>query len=702
MFKTNVPKSENLNPTEIFAEDVFSMKVMKRFLPVQIFKKLQQTVQKCAPLDPEIAQDVAAAMKTWAIEKGATHYTHWFQPLTGTTAEKHDSFIEPDGAMGITMEFSGKNLVKGEPDASSFPSGGLRATFEARGYTAWDPTSPAFIKRTGQTATLCIPTAFCSYTGEALDKKTPLLRSVDTVGYQAKRLLACFGEKIDGIVSTQLGAEQEYFLIDRAFYDKRLDLQMCGRTLFGTVPPKHQQMEDHYFGSIKSRVLSFMMEVDQELWRLGIPAKTRHNEVAPSQFEIAPVFEDLNLAVDHNMILMEVLRVVAERYDFVCLLHEKPYAGINGSGKHNNWSLSVPGYGCLFNPGKNPHENAIFLTFICGIIMAVDRHADLIRAAVANAGNEHRLGANEAPPAIISIFFGDLLTEILEQIEKGAKRAYKSKAAMNIGVDALPLLPRDSSDRNRTSPFAFTGNKFEFRAVGASQNCAWPMTILNTIAAEAFDEMATRMEPFANTAVFHLELQKMLQEIVKSHKRIIFNGDGYRDAWVLEAEKRGLPHLKTVADSLAVFKKQSNIDLFDKYKILSPSELHARYEVHWEIYIKQLIIEAETTRVMAQTLFYGAIAEEIDELVKPLERLKATGFRMSEYKIMRERIKYLLVRLESIQGLTLEIARGISIHSPEVMKDNMLALRKIIDELEHVVSHARWPVPNYAQMTTVY
>ena len=523
-----------------FGEDVFGAEAMRKYLPEAVAAKLLATVNDGAALDPAIAADVAHAMKHWAMDRGASHFTHWFLPLNGSTAEKHDSFLEIQKGQAI-MAFSGKNLIMSEPDASSFPSGGLRSTFEARGYTAWDPTSPAFIKRHSNGATLCIPTAFCSYTGETLDKKTPLLRSNQALSKAVKRLMKCFGLP-DERVDITLGAEQEYFLIDKHFYLHRPDLLQTGRTLFGAPPAKHQQLEDHYFGSIKSRILSFMTEVEQELWKLGIPAKTRHNEGAPAQFELAPIFENVNLAVDHNMLVMEVLRQVADRHSLVCLLHEKPFAGVNGSGKHNNWSVN---YGDLklLKPGKNPEENAIFLTVLCAIIQAVDLHSDILRATVAGAGNDHRLGANEAPPAIISIYVGDQLNEVIEQLEKGTTGVGRKLSKMQIGVDTLPLLPRDATDRNRTSPFAFTGNKFEFRAPGSSQCCAGPMMILNTIVADSLDKIAAELETFS-AEDFNKELQKLLQKIIKNHKRVIFNGVKKPPAAVCPMRKALLTRLK--------------------------------------------------------------------------------------------------------------------------------------------------------------
>ena len=587
--------------SEIYGEDVFNIKTMKDYLPKDVYKTLLATIQKGSTLDAKIADDVACAMKDWAIQKGASHYTHWFQPLTGSTAEKHDSFIEPDNEGGVILRFSGKTLIQGEPDASSFPSGGIRATFEARGYTAWDPTSPAFIKRDDNGATLCIPTAFCSYTGEALDKKTPLLRSMQAIAKQSERLLKCFGEKVEGRIVPTLGAEQEYFLIDKEIFLARPDLMQTGRTLFGNTPPKHQQLDDHYFGAIKPRVLNFMSEVDEELWKLGIPAKTRHNEVAPAQFELAPMFEELNLAVDHNMLVMETLKRVADHHGLACLMHEKPFAGVNGSGKHNNWSINPPG-GNLLNPGKSPHKDALFMTVLCAVIKAVDTHADILRAVVAGAGNDHRLGANEAPPAIISMFLGEQLTDVIEQIEKGDVKSAKSSGTMKIGVDTIPVMPRDTTDRNRTSPFAFNGNKFEFRAVGSSQSCAGANIVLNTITSEVFDEISTQLEAVKKKSDFNKTLQNILQKMVKKHKRIIFNGDNYSKDWIKEAKKRGLPNLKKTPEALKAIITQKAEKVFEKYNVLSKTELHSRYEVFVENYDTTIKIEGKLASDMALTM----------------------------------------------------------------------------------------------------
>ncbi len=683
---------------EIYGQDVFNMETMRNYLPRPVYKKLLATIRKDEKLDPDIANEVAQAMMTWALEKGASHYTHWFQPLNGSTAEKHDSFVDVDPEGNLELKFSGKSLVQGEPDASSFPSGGLRATFEARGYTAWDPTSPAFIKRTENGATLCIPTAFCSYKGQALDKKTPLLRSMTAVTRQAKRLLSCFGGPDNIHVSADLGAEQEYFLVDKQLYALRPDLMMCGRTLFGNVPPKHQQMEDHYFGSIKDRVLEFMVDVDEALWKLGIPAKTRHNEVAPGQFEIAPIFESQNLAVDHNMLVMEVLRKTANKHDMVCLLHEKPFSGMNGSGKHNNWSLSAPGYGSLLNPGSSPQENAIFLTLLCATIKAVDEHADLLRASVAKSGNEHRLGAHEAPPAIISIFLGDLLDEIIEQIEKGGTKKARTQKTINIGVDTLPMFPLDASDRNRTSPFAFTGNKFEFRAVGSSQTCAWPMTVLNTIVAESLDEICTILEPVKDKPEeFHATLNKLLQNIIKKHKRILFSGDGYGEAWVEEAERRNLPNIPGTIEALAALETPKAKALFEKYKVVSPVEPPARHEIQTEIFHKEINIEAETALLMVETLYIPAVTEQLTQLTTAIAQMKASGIKAG-MKATTDRANQIGTLLDILPGQVRELRRAVDEADTRAIQTGMDNLRSTIDMLESLTDADLWPVPTYAEL----
>ncbi len=677
---------------DFYGEDVFNADAMRTYLPKDICEKLLATIDEGVALDPSIAGDVAHAMKRWAMDRGATHFTHWFQPLTGSTAEKHDSFIEPSGGKAI-MAFSGKNLIVGEPDASSFPSGGLRSTFEARGYTAWDPTSPAFIKRHGNGATLCIPTAFCSYTGEALDKKTPLLRSLQALSKSTRRLMTCFkaGPKKTTVT---LGAEQEYFLIDKRFYLQRPDLYQAGRTIFGATPAKHQQMNDHYFGSIPSRILNFMNDVEKELWKLGIPAKTRHNEVAPAQFELAPLFEEVNLACDHNMLVMETLRNVADRYGLVCLLHEKPFAGVNGSGKHNNWSLSY-GKGNLLNPGKDPHQNAVFLTAICAIMYAVDTHADLLRMTCAGAGNDHRLGAHEAPPAIISIYLGDQLMDVIEQLEQGVPKSSKQAGAMKLGSDTLPPLPRDATDRNRTSPFAFTGNKFEFRAPGSSQSCSEPNVVLNTIVAEAFDMISEQLEKLDDKN-FHTGLQKILQKIVKEHKRILYNGNGYTEEWVKEAEKRGLPNIRTSMEALKALTKDENIALFEKYGVMNRAEMVSRYEVNVEDYHKRIHIEGEIARDMAKNIILPAVVEAYSKALKTNEMALNQGFPgLDGYaKSLGEGMNRLLAAIDVMEKALGGLHEGIV--------DAIAALRKEVDSLEKIVPNELWPLPKYREMLFIY
>ncbi|SHH65485.1 glutamine synthetase [Fibrobacter sp. UWCM] len=677
---------------DFYGEDVFNAEAMRSYLPKDICEKLLATIDEGAPLDPNIAGDVAHAMKKWAMDRGATHFTHWFQPLTGSTAEKHDSFLEPSGCKAI-MVLSGKNLIVGEPDASSFPSGGLRSTFEARGYTAWDPTSPAFIKRHGNGATLCIPTAFCSYTGEALDKKTPLLRSLQALSKSTRRLMTCFkaGPKKTTVT---LGAEQEYFLIDKRFYLQRPDLYQSGRTIFGATPAKHQQMNDHYFGSIPSRILNFMNDVEKELWRLGIPAKTRHNEVAPAQFELAPIFEEVNLACDHNMLIMETLRNVADRYGLVCLLHEKPFAGVNGSGKHNNWSLSY-GKGNLLNPGKDPHQNAVFLTAICAIIYAVDTHADLLRMTCAGAGNDHRLGAHEAPPAIISIYLGDQLMDVIDQIEQGSAKSSKQAGAMKLGSDMLPPLPRDATDRNRTSPFAFTGNKFEFRAPGSSQSCSEPNVVLNTIVAEAFDMIAEQLEKLDDKN-FHTGLQKILQKIVKEHKRVLYNGNGYTDEWVKEAERRGLPNIRTSLEALKALTKDENVELFEKYGVMNRREMLSRYEINVEDFHKRIHIEGEVARDLAKNVILPKVVEAYEKSLRTNEMALNQGFPGLD--------TYVKSIGEGCRSLTESIAALEA--SLEGEHEGIIAavagLRKVVDSLEKIVPDEMWPLPKYREMLFIY
>ena len=692
------------NPMEaleaLYGSDTFGIKTMEKYLSKSAFKKMMQTIQKGGKLDMSIADEVAQAMKVWALSKGATHYTHWFQPLSDATAEKHDSFVEPDGKGGMIFEFTGKNLIQAEPDASSFPNGGIRATFEARGYTAWDPTSPAFIKRTASTVTLCIPTAFCSYTGEALDKKTPLLRSMVAVAQQTKRVLACFGIT-PSTVETNLGAEQEYFLIDRDLYIQRPDLIETGRTLFGCLPPKHQQMEDHYFGSIKERVLEFMTSVDHALWALGVPSKTRHNEAAPGQFEICPLFEPCNVAVDHNVIIMDVLERQALKFNLVCLLHEKPYSSVNGSGKHNNWSLSTPELGSLFSPGKTPHSNVLFLTFLASVIQCIDRHADLLRASISKAGNDHRLGAAEAPPAIMSIFLGDELTDIVEQIMHGGAKSSCAKTTMELGVDTLPELPKDTTDRNRTSPFAFTGNKFEFRGVGSSQTCAWPMTVLNTIMAESLDEVATRLEPVAGTPAFKEEVQKLIAEMITAHSRIIFNGNGYSEEWVEEAARRGLPNIKSTPEALEVLSRPDTLELMQKYGVLSNAELLARKEIQIENYEKLIDIEAKTCLSMLQTIYMPAVAEQMTQICNTVAAIQASGI-SAGLKAATGKAEAVGTLYDLLPDRIEDLAAAIEEGNPAHMRSAMVAAREVVDKLETIVDADLWPVPTYAEMLNIH
>ena len=690
-----------------YAEDVFTKETMKQYLSKDTWNKLMQTIDGGQPLDPSIAGEVAHAMRHWAMDRGATHYTHWFLPLTGSTAEKHDSFLELKDGEPI-MAFSGKNLIVGEPDASSFPSGGIRSTFEARGYTAWDPTSPAFVKRHGNGATLCIPTAFCAYTGEALDKKTPLLRSMQVLSAATRRLMHCFG-KGDERVTITLGPEQEYFLVDKGFYLARPDLVLTGRTLFGAPPAKGQQLEDHYFGTIKGRILNFMNEVEQELWRLGIPAKTRHNEVAPAQFELAPMFEELNLSCDHNMLVMEVLRQVADRYGLVCLLHEKPFAGVNGSGKHNNWSVAYGGMN-LLNPGTDPHQNAIFLTTLCAVIEAVDKHADLIRASVAGAGNDHRLGANEAPPAVISIYLGDQLADVIAQLEKGVTRSSKHAGTMKIGVDTLPTLPKDATDRNRTSPFAFTGNKFEFRAPGSSASCSAPNVVLNTVVAEAMNRIAEALEqsgavgkakPGEHTAQFHNALQKILQDIVKSHKRIIFNGDGYKGDWLVEAAKRGLPNAATTPEALKAYTRPENVAVFEQAGVFSARELQSRYEIAMEDYSAKVLIEANCALDMVRTMILPAVREEYRRAIDTYNQTDASDMK-DALDVLRDDVAGLAKGLAAVRDGAARLEEAVRDGEPTIALARMTALRKEVDALEGKVADGRWPLPKYREMLFVY
>ncbi len=685
------------NIDSYYGEDVFSVDVMKEYLPKDVAQHLIATIEDGDPINPAIAADVAHAMKQWAIARGATHFTHWFQPLTGSTAEKHDSFLEPQGMQAI-MRFSGKNLITSEPDASSFPSGGLRCTFEARGYTVWDPTSPAFIKRHPNGATLCIPTAYCAYTGEALDKKTPLLRSRQALKKAVTRLMKCFGLDEQKVTIT-LGAEQEYFLIDKSFFLNRPDIIQTGRTLFGASPAKHQQLEDHYFGSIKPRVLAFMTDVEKALWKLGIPAKTRHNEVAPAQFELAPLFEEVNLAVDHNMLVMEVLRQQANKHDFVCLLHEKPFSGVNGSGKHNNWSINY-GNMNLLEPGSDPFQNAIFMTVLVSIMEAVDTHADLLRSTVTGAGNDHRLGANEAPPAIISIFLGDMLTAVIDELEANGSGCSCRKETMKLGVDVLPPLPKDTTDRNRTSPFAFTGNKFEFRAPGSSHSCAGPMMILNTIVADAMNGLSDKIEQFSSDVDFNDQLHELLRERIITHKRVIFNGDNYSAEWKEEAEHRGLPILSNTPSALAEFKSAKNIALLEKYGVLSAKEVESRYEVFMEEYSRKIRIEAEISLELARTVFLPAIRKEYNQALTALTHTPSDAAWVGSLKSNVGTLGACLQNLiEESNKLESDLDENNDMYQVFLQ---MQSVRECVDKAEKWVTDSEWPLPKYREMLFIY
>jgi glutamine synthetase len=688
---------------ELFGSMVFNDTVMKARLPKDIYKALKKTMERGTHLELDVANVVAAAMKNWAVENGATHFTHWFHPMTGTTAEKHDSFISPVEDGKIIMEFSGKELVRGEPDASSFPSGGLRATFEARGYTVWDITSFAFLKD----ATLYIPTAFCSYSGEALDKKTPLLRSMEAISKQAIRVLKLFGDTTSQRVITTVGPEQEYFLIDKDIFLKRPDLIYTGRTLFGARPPKGQELEDHYFGALKPKISAFMHDLDEELWKLGVYAKTKHNEVAPAQHELAPIFSTTNIATDHNQLTMELMKSVASKHGLACLLHEKPFAGVNGSGKHNNWSISTDTGVNLLDPGETPNDNAQFLLFLVAVIKAVDVYQDILRVSVASAANDHRLGANEAPPAIVSIFLGEELTEILEAIESGKGYKNKEKQAMEIGVSVLPHFPKDTTDRNRTSPFAFTGNKFEFRMVGSTFSIAGPNFALNTIVAEILRQFADELEKSKN---FKADLAALVKKTFSEHKRIIFNGNNYDEEWVVEAQKRGLSNLKTTVDALPEFVSKKNIELFTKHNVLSETEIHSRYEILLESYCKTLHIEALTMVDMVKALIIPASVDYQRDLVDLL-RQKKTAFGDNidislEEQFLNNIAKLsasLLKKLTVLENAILEtkedrkILAQASFYRDKVFTA-MSELRAIVDELETLVAKKYWPIPTYGEI----
>ena len=689
--------------SDYFGSLVFDDRVMKAKLPSAVYQSLKKTIDEGARLDNDVANAVAAAMKDWAVENGATHYTHWFQPLTGITAEKHDSFISPAPDGRVIMEFSGKELIKGEPDASSFPSGGLRATFEARGYTAWDPTSYAFIKD----KTLCIPTAFCSYGGEALDKKTPLLRSMEALNKQAMRILRMFGNTDVKCVRTSVGPEQEYFLIDKAMYEKRKDLVFCGRTLFGAKPSKGQELDDHYFGAIKPRVEAYMEDLNTELWKLGILAKTEHNEVAPSQHELAPIFSVANIATDHNQLTMEIMQKVASRHGLVCLLHEKPFAGVNGSGKHNNWSMATDTGVNLLTPGETPYENAQFLLFLCAVIKAVDDYQDLLRLSVATAGNDHRLGANEAPPAVVSIFLGDELTAVLDAIESDAPYSAAEKTVMKLGVHVLPKFTRDTTDRNRTSPFAFTGNKFEFRMLGSSNSIACANIMLNAAVAESLKVYADRLEKADD---FETVLHDMIKKTIKDHKRIIFNGNGYDDAWIKEAtEKRGLLNLRTTRDALPTILEKKNVDMLTAHKVFSPAEIQSRYEITLENYCKTVNIEALTMVDMARKEILPAVeayakeiadtfaakASVVPELSGKYEKGVITKLSslVDEIDAAATALDSALIKFKTVSDIT-----EASCMIRDVILQKMAELRVVCDEAETVTAEKYWPFPTYSDL----
>ena len=700
--------SEVMNVAEIFGKNVFNETVMKERLPKSVFKKMKKTIEDGAELDPSIADVVAHAMKDWAIERGATHYTHWFQPLTGVTAEKHDSFISaPDAEGKVIMEFSGKELIKGEPDASSFPSGGLRATFEARGYTAWDCTSPAFLREDACGVTLCIPTAFCSYTGEALDQKTPLLRSMQAIDEQSLRILRLFGNITAKRVSPSVGPEQEYFIVDRQKYLQRKDLIYTGRTLFGAMPPKGQELDDHYFGAIRERIGAYMKAVNEELWKLGVTSKTQHNEVAPAQHELAPIYDQANLAVDHNQMVMETLKKVAGRQGLTCLLHEKPFAGVNGSGKHNNWSLTSDDGVNLLNPGDTPHENIQFLLVLACILKAVDTHADLLRESAADIGNDHRLGANEAPPAIISVFLGEQLEDVIDQLcSTGEATHSKSGGTLKTGVATLPDLDKDATDRNRTSPFAFTGNKFEFRMVGSSDSIAPANVVLNTIVAEAFKEAADELEKADD---FDTAVHDMIKKLLRDHKRIIFNGNGYSDAWVEEAERRGLPNIRSMVEAIPALTTDKAVKLYESFGVFTRAELESRTEVEYEAYGKMINIEARTMIDMASKQIIPAVIKYTTQLAGSLGAVKAacpeadTSVQAELLTETSALLSDMKVALAALIDIT-EEAAGVDgaetqahVYHEKVVPA-MAALRAPADKLEMIVDKDLWPFPSYGDL----
>ena len=688
--------------TEYFGSMVFNDSVMRSRLPRDVFKQVQRSINEGKRLDSEAANIVANAMKDWAIEKGATHFTHWFQPMTGITAEKHDSFISPIDGGKVIMEFSGKELIQGEPDASSFPSGGLRATFEARGYTAWDPTSYAFITD----GVLCIPTAFCSYGGEALDKKTPLLRSMEALNRQAMRVLRLFGNEDVGSVKPTVGPEQEYFLIDRSVYEKRRDLRYTGRTLFGALPPKGQELDDHYFGSIKPRVAAFMKELDDELWKLGIMAKTEHNEVAPGQHELAPIFTTINIAADHNQLTMELMQKIARKHDMVCLLHEKPFAGVNGSGKHNNWSIMTNTGVNLLEPGDTPYENAQFLLFLCAVLQAVDDYQDMLRLSVTSASNDHRLGASEAPPAVVSMYVGDELEEILSCIEKDEPYGGKEKELIKVGVHVMPKLPKDTTDRNRTSPFAFTGNKFEFRMPGASASISGPNVVLNTAVAESLRQYADALE---NAADFEGELHRLIHDVIAAHKRILFNGNGYDDAWIREAERRGLMNLPSTPDCVPCYLSEKNVSLFTAHRVYSPAELRARYEIKLDTYNKVVKIEAQTMVNMVWKDILPAVSAYSTSLADAALSKEALGagvntaFERTTAVRLSELMRDTAERADALKAAN-EKAKAVSdaLERARIYHDEVLAamerLRESVDAMEVLCDREIWPYPTYGDI----
>ena len=693
--------------TDIFAIDVFNETRMVERLPKKTYEALKKTIENGDDLDSSVAEIVANAMKDWAIERGATHYTHWFQPMTGITAEKHDAFISPTNDGKVIMEFSGKELVKGEPDASSFPSGGLRATFEARGYTAWDCTSPAFLREDAAGVTLCIPTAFCSYTGEALDMKTPLLRSMEAISAQAVRILKLFGHEDVKRVTTSVGPEQEYFLVDKDKYMKRQDLIFAGRTLFGAMPPKGQEMEDHYYGSIKEKIATFMRELNVELWKMGVTAKTQHNEVAPAQHELAPIYATANIASDHNQLIMECMKRVANHHGLACLLHEKPFAGVNGSGKHNNWSMVTNTGKNVLDPGKTPHENVQFLLFLSAVLQAVDEHADLLRISAANPGNDHRLGADEAPPAIISVFVGSQLEDVLSQlIETGEAKSCKEGGKLNIGVHTLPELKKDATDRNRTSPFAFTGNKFEFRMVASSMSIAMANTVINTIVADVLDRMADELEQAED---FDLAVHDLIKKSLTDHNRIVFNGNGYSEAWVKEAERRGLPNIKNMVDAIPALTTKKAIDLFGKHHVFTPVELHSRAEVLYESYSKTINIEAKTMISMASVQYIPAVINYTRKLADSINAVKAAAPDIDvsvQTELLKETSKLLYEAEEARKKLNAVVSEASSMGEGEAQavffRDKvipaMAKLRAPIDSLELIVDKELWPVPTYGDL----